>query len=200
MPVFTVETMQLTIRTFNPTLHRMKKHFLICLLPLAISACKKDKPLTPANQQATIVGTWKETAIYNYTYDRGALMGIDTIPAMSNGAAMYTDFIPDGNYEAYTLTGNNHTDRIFEKYTFSPEQSALAQTWPAKDLSGNKTNVNYYKGIFPGFEKMGSSNGYYIISLTDKQLIISQKLLYFDFAISDSAQGYIEQMRILTRQ
>lgn len=178
----------------------MKKHFLICLLPLAIVACKKEKNVTPPDPQAAIVGTWKETAIYNSTYDRGLLTNVDTLSAMTNGAAMYTDFLPGGTYEAYTLTGNSHTDRVFDKYSYSPEISMLGQNWPAKDITHNRTNVNHVKQGAAAFENSANINSYTIISLNERQLTISEKLLVFGYEGSDLPHGYITQTRVLTRQ
>lgn len=177
----------------------MKKYLLICVIPLIIVACKKEK-VTPPDPQAAIIGTWKETAIYNYTYDRGVLTGIDTISAMKNGAALYTEFIPGGTYESYTLTGTSHTDQVFDRYSFRPELSLLTQDWPAKAATGNNTNVNHCKEGAAAFENLASNNGYNIVSFTDKQIIISQKLLVFGYEGSDLPHGYITQTRILTKQ
>ncbi|QKJ29219.1 hypothetical protein HQ865_05445 [Mucilaginibacter mali] len=178
----------------------MKKHWLICMLPFALAACKKEKPVTPPDPQVAIIGTWKETAIYNSTYDRGVLTGIDTLSAMTSGAAMYTDFLPGGTYEAYTLTGNTHTDRVFDHYSYSPEISMLGQNWPAKNINGNRTNVNHVKEGAAAFENSANINSYTIISLNERQLILSEKLLVFGYEGSGLPYGYITQTRVLTRQ
>lgn len=113
---------------------------------------------------------------------------------------MYIDFLPGGTYESYTLTGSSHTDRIFDKYSYSPEIGVLGQNWPAKNASGNRTNVNHVKEGAPAFENNANFNNYTIVSLNGSQLKIEEKLLVFGYEGSDLPHGYITQTRVLTRQ
>jgi hypothetical protein len=179
----------------------MKKYLLLALISLCYLSCKKLAPAESGLPSPTLKGTWKETVLYNYFYTNNALARIDTIPIMSNKAALYSIFNDDGTFESYTMNGSNKADTFSGTFWYYADKKILEQIWPPHNsittTTGNTTNMDRLADGTFVFTSEGFLYIYNIVTLDSKNLFINAKVMTF----GDMSEGnYQVQMRKMVKE
>lgn len=171
--------------------------FLLLMLAVVDFSCKSNYQ-NPNPQNASLYGAWQENVVYDYTYENNLLTRIDTLPAMTNKAIMYTVFKHDGTFEAYEVNGaNTIIDEFDGPFTYTQSTNTISQTWPAPAMltTADKYNIGALAGgtflssTTPQFLNYTANISTNNISLTGTIQVIG----------APSAGDYVVQVRNLVR-